>query len=409
MSIDTTVKVGFDGSAVKGGLKNIGGMFGKFSKEVGIGAARKVGEFGADIAGKVVDFFATAPGQYMDYIGDLKDLSTASRETFNNLQILKRVFEMTGASGVDASKMIFTLTKAIGTAKEEAESGVKGPMLETFDALGVSAFELMNSGIVDQIRKIFAALNAPGFDKDKIPGIMSNLLGRASPRMMTGLGENLEANIAQAEEDVGSLLKLTTEQINGSERLGDVLSLMPLTKIKVFSNILNGIFGTGAEESAASMLQKLFNTIDKAGAQLENFGKSVRELFGHYGDIGFEASIKEIWTWLVKSVESLGNMIGTAIANGLTKFFEGTAWGKLMEKANALNTPNAIEGFKYVPPRSTGEDLMSMFKSAPSANNPKTNFTSDIVKPLIDSLNVQQSTLRIMEQIYREEGGAAFQ
>ena len=56
MSINTTVKVGFDGTAVKSGLKNIGGMFGKFSKEVGIGATRKVGELGTDLLGKTLSF-----------------------------------------------------------------------------------------------------------------------------------------------------------------------------------------------------------------------------------------------------------------------------------------------------------------------------------------------------------------
>jgi hypothetical protein len=213
----------------------------------------------------------------------------------------------------------------------------------------------------------------------------------------------------QARVDLGGLGKMTAEQAKGFEHLGDVIGMMDLVKMKLFRNLLVGIFGADIGETAAVQLQKIFDEIGKAGESLEKFGKSVKELFSHYGDIGFEASIKEIWTWLVKSVESLGNMIGTAIANGLTKFFEGTALGKLMEKANALNTPNAIEGFRYVPPRSTGDDLMSMFKSTTSANNPKTNFTSDIVKPLIDSLNVQQSTLKIMEQIYREEGGAAFQ
>jgi hypothetical protein len=188
--------------------------------------------------------------------------------------------------------------------------------------------------------------------------------------------------------------------------------MMDLVKMKLFRNLLVGIFGADIGETAAVQLQKIFDEIGKSGESLQKFGESVKKLFGHYGDIGFEASIKEIWTWLTNKIDELGSALGESIASGLTKFFEGTALGQLMSKAqkeSGLVEPIDPKLLKYVSPRSTGDDLMSMFKSTTSANNPKTNFTSDIVKPLIDSLNVQQSTLKIMEQIYREEGGAAFQ
>jgi hypothetical protein len=408
MSIDTTVKVGFDGSAVKGGLKNIGGMFGKFSKEVGIGAARKVGEIGTDILGSLVQQLATVPGMFMDYTGDLVDLSNATTESIEKLQLLKRAFGIAGVESIDTSKTIYTLHKAIADARDEAESGTKGPILEVFDKLGIAVSDIMNLKPVEQIEAIFNALNDP-VTAPYIEQILQTLFGKSGQRLLQAFRDNFPATMEQARVDLGGLGKMTAEQAKGFEHLGDVIGMMDLVKMKLFRNLLVGIFGADIGETAAVQLQKIFDEIGKAGESLEKFGKSVKELFSHYGDIGFEASIKEIWTWLVKSVESLGNMIGTAIANGLTKFFEGTALGKLMEKANALNTPNAIEGFRYVPPRSTGDDLMSMFKSTTSANNPKTNFTSDIVKPLIESLNVQQSTLKIMEQIYREEGGAAFQ
>jgi hypothetical protein len=408
MSIDTTVKVGFDGSAVKGGLKNIGGMFGKFSKEVGIGAARKVGEIGTNILGSLVQQFAAVPGMFMNYTGDLVDLSNATGESIEKLQLLQRAFGIAGVESIDTSKTIYTLHKAIADARDEAESGTKGPILEVFDKLGIAVSDIMNLKPVEQIEAIFNALNDP-ITAPYIEQILQTLFGKSGQRLLQAFRDNFPATMEQARVDLGGLGKMTAEQAKGFEHLGDVIGMMDLVKMKLFRNLLVGIFGADIGETAAVQLQKIFDEIGKAGESLEKFGKSVKELFTHYGDIGFEASIKEIWTWLVKSVESLGNMIGTAIANGLTKFFEGTALGKLMEKANALNTPNAIEGFRYVPPRSTGDDLMSMFKSTTSANNPKTNFTSDIVKPLIDSLNVQQSTLKIMEQIYREEGGAAFQ
>lgn len=411
MSIDTTIKVGFDGSAVKGGLKNIGGMFGKFSKEVGIGAARKVGEIGTDILGSLVQQFATVPGMFMNYTGDLVDLSTKTGESIEKLQSLQEAFRLAGIESVDAGKTIYTLQKSIADAKDEAASGTKGPILEVFDKLGIAVSDIMNLKPVDQIEAIFNALNDP-ITAPHIEQILQTLFGKSGQRLLQAFRDNFPATMEQAGKNLGEFGKMTDKQAKGFEHLGDVIGMFDLVKMKLFRNLLVGIFGADIGETAAVQLQKTFDEIGKAGELLQKFGESVKELFTHYGDIGFVASIKEIWTWLTNKIDELGNALGESIASGLTEFFEGTALGELMRKAkkeNDLIEPMNPKLFRYVPPRTTGDDLMSMFKSAPSANNPKTNFTSDIVKPLIDSLNVQQSTLKIMEQIYREEGGAAFQ
>ena len=130
MSINTTVKVGFDGTAVKSGLKNIGGMFGKFSKEVGIGATRKVGELGTDLLGKTLSFFAETPAMFMDYAGDLKDLSTLTDVSVNKLQILQEAFRLAGVDSIDAGKSIGLLAKAIYEAQQQVASGEGGNSLK---------------------------------------------------------------------------------------------------------------------------------------------------------------------------------------------------------------------------------------------------------------------------------------
>lgn len=410
MSIDTTVKVGFDGTAVKSGLKNIGGMFGNFSKEVGIGAARKVGEIGTDILGSLIQQFATVPGMFMDYTGDLVDLSTKTGESIENLQLLQEAFRLAGVESVDTGKTIFTLQKAIADARDEAAKGTKGPILEVFDKLGIAVSDIMNLKPVDQIEAIFNALNDP-ITTPFIEQILQTLFGKSGHKLLQAFRDNFQATIKQAGANLSEFGKMTDKEAKGFEHLGDVIGMIDLVKMKLFRNLLLGIFGTDIGETAAVQLQKIFDEIGKAGESLQKFGKSVKELFTHYGEIGFVASIKEIWTWLTNKIDELGEVLGKSIASGLSKFFEGTPLGQLMSKPQKEYTMRYIPSpnGRYVPPRSYGDDLMSIYKTAQSANNPKTNFTSDIVKPLIESLNVQQSTLKIMEQIYREEGGAAFQ
>jgi len=370
MSINTTVKVGFDASAVKSGLKGIGGMFGKFSKEVGIGAARKVGELGTDSIGKILSFFAETPGMFIDYAGNLKDLSTQTTETTKNLQILQETFRLSGASSVEAGEAIFKMTNSIAQAKKEATSG-GGEMSDIFNQLGVGIGELSRMKPVQQIEAIFQAM------KEKIPESEQGLIAKAiwgrggGSKFMTVMRDNMRANMAIAESNLGGMANMTEAEINGLEKLGDEMGRLPIAKMRIFRSLMNGIFGSAAGTTAADQLKSMFDWIGKSGDKLEKMGAMLRNTFEYIGQNGFGDIFKDLLdstaTWAV----DLGMKIGTAFSTAVDNYFKGTMIGGAMTKA----TPSA------------------------------TTATSDGNK---STLKVAIDTYEILKKIYRE-GGAVFQ
>jgi hypothetical protein len=376
MSINTTVKVGFDGTAVKTGLKNIGGMFGKFSKEVGIGAARKVGEFGTDLWGKALGFFAETPGMFMDYAGDLKDLSTLTDVSVNKLQILQEAFRLAGVGSIDAGKSIGILAKAIYEASEQAKSGEGGDMVDLFDSLKIGIEELSRMKPDEQIERIFAAMKDANMPMGQQFDIMQKLVGKGGVKMLKAFRDNFPATMQEAESNLASFGKLAKNETDGLEALGDQVGRLPTVKMALFRNLLNGIFGANSGSTAADELKKLFDSIMTGGDSVQKFGASMRKQFDYISKNGFGQVFKDMQTGIGNFATDIGDKIGKSFAAAVDNYFKGTMIGNMISKTS---TPSATP------------TVQQQFEK----NNP-------VLVPLFKMVD-------ILQRIQRDGGGAVFQ
>lgn len=376
MSIDTTVKVGFDGSAVKGGLKNIGGMFGKFSKEVGIGAARKVGEIGTDTIGKALSFFAETPAMFINYAGDLKDLSTLTDVSVNKLQILQEAFRLAGVDSIDAGKSIGLLSKAIYEAQTQAKSGQGGDMVDLFDSLKIGIGELSRMKPDEQIERIFAAMRDANMPMGQQFDIMQKLFGRGGIRMLQAFRDNFPATMQEAESNLASFGKLAKEETDGLEALGDQVGRLPTVKMALFRNLLNGIFGANSGSTAADELKKIFDGIMSGGDEMQEFGAKLRERFDYISKNGFGQLFEDMQSGIGNFATDIGDKIGKSFSAAIDNYFKGTMLGSMISKSSTPATANGLT----------------------SQQSAKDN---DAVPPLLKVVD-------ILQRIYRE-GGAIFQ
>lgn len=342
MSIDTTVKVGFDGSAVKGGLKNIGGMFGKFSKEVGIGAARKVGEIGTDTLGKALSFFAETPAMFMDYAGDLKDLSTLTDVSVNKLQILQEAFKLSGVESIDAGKSIGLLAKAIYEAKTQAKSGEGGDMVDLFDLLKIGIGELSRMKPDEQIERIFSAMRDANMPMGQQFDIMQKLFGKGGIRMLQAFRDNFAGTMKQAKSNLGSFGKMTNEEVAGLEALGDEAGRLPIVKMQLFRNLLNGVFGSAAGSSAADQLKKIFDNIMANDDKMQAFGAIFRNTFEYIGQNGFGQLFKDMQVGIGNFATDIGDKIGKSFSAAVDNYFKGTMLGSMISKSSTPATANGL-------------------------------------------------------------------
>ena len=376
MSINTTVKVGFDGTAVKSGLKNIGGMFGKFSKEVGIGATRKVGELGTDLLGKTLSFFAETPAMFMDYAGDLKDLSTLTDVSVNKLQILQEAFRLAGVDSIDAGKSIGLLAKAIYEAQQQVASGEGGDMVTLFDSLKIGIGELSRMKPDEQIERIFAAMRDANMPMGQQFDVMQKLFGKGGIRMLQAFRDNFPATMREAESNLASFGKLTKEETDGLEALGDQVGRLPTVKMALFRNLLNGIFGANSGSTAADELKKIFDEIMAGGDSVKKFGASMREQFDYISKKGFDQLFKDAKISIGNFATDIGDKIGKSFSAAVDNYFKGTALGSMISKTS---TPSA-----------TPPTVQQQFEK----NNP-------LLVPLLKMADM-------LQRIYRE-GGAIFQ
>ena len=380
MSINTTVKVGFDGTAVKTGLKNIGGMFGKFNKEVSIGAARKVGELGTDLFGRVLSFFAETPGLFLDYAGDLKDLSTLTTESIENLQLLQETFRLAGVDSIDTGKSILLLSKSIAQAKEEALNGGEGPMVEIFDKLKLGIGDLMKMKPAEQIETIFAAMNANVPDFGDQVKIMQALFGKGGIKMLQVFRDNFAVTMEKAKSNIGGMAKMSKEEIDGLESLGDELGRLPIMKMRIFRNLLDGIFGENTGLTTAENVGKFFDSIGDGGEEIQKLGEKMREMFDYVGKNGFGQLFKDMQIGIGSFASDIGSKIGTAFSTAVDNYFKGTMLGSMMTKSMAQQQPagSSQSGYKF-------------------------NSNSE------DGVKYLQKTVDILQRIYRDGGGAVFQ
>jgi hypothetical protein len=325
MSINTTVKVGFDGTAVKTGLKSIGGMFGKFSKEVGIGAARKVGEFGTDWVGKSIQFLVEGSTAIFDFAGELKDLAALTGESAQELMILNEQLKLAGADSGESGKQLLTFNKAIYDSIQAAKRGEKDEVFNIFNELGLSLGDLMRMKPVDKIRAIFDAMTANNTPKDKANSIIERLFGgRGILKYGKVFADGFEQSRQTAINNLGPLLKMTDEEIAGYEAAGDEAGRLANARLQLSRSFVTGLTANRTGQILTTQLKDLFDGVGKAAELLERAGRALRNTFVYINEVGFGKVFDDLKAGFIGWAEDIGARIGQAIKDAIKSLVAGT-------------------------------------------------------------------------------------
>jgi hypothetical protein len=378
MSIDTTVKVGFDGTAVKTGLKNIGGMFGKFSKEVGIGAARKVGEFGTDWVGKSIQFLVDGSTAIFNFAGELKDLAALTGESAQELMILNEQLKLAGADSGESGKQLLTFSKAIYESVEAAKKGEKDDVWNIFSDLGLSLGDLMRMKPAEKINSIFEAMSRNNLPKDKANAYIEKLFGgRGILKYGKIFADGMAESRQTAINNLGPLLKMTDKYIAGLEAAGDEAGRFKLAQLQLSSSFVKGLTGGNTGQIVAGSLKGIFDGIGKAAEFMERAGAALRNTFEYIGQVGFGKVFDDLKSGFVGWAEDIGARIGQAIKDAIKSLVAGTSLQSMFEPlpvafagppSNLANTMKKQEekkpgwAFGYNPPEGYNEAILNVLK-----------------------------------------------
>jgi len=378
MSINTTVKVGFDGTAVKTGLKNIGGMFGKFSKEVGIGAARKVGEFGTDWVGKSIQFLVEGATAIFDFAGELKDLAALTGESAQELMILNEQLKLAGADSGESGKQLLTFSKAIYESVEAAKKSEKDDVWNIFSDLGLSLGDLMRMKPAERINSIFEAMSVNNLPRETANAYIEKLFGGKGLLKYGKVFADGMAEIRQtAINNLGPLLKMTDKYIDGLEAVGDETGRFKLAQLQLSSAFVKGLTGGNTGQIVAKSLKEIFDGVGKAAEWLERAGATLRNTFEYIGQVGFGKVFDDLKSGFVGWAEEIGAKIGQAIKDAIKSLVAGTPLQSMFEPSpvafagppsNLANTMKKQEetkpqwAFGYNPPEGYNEAILNVLK-----------------------------------------------
>ena len=316
--IGTTLRVGMDTSRVTRGLSRISRGFGAFSRQVGIGAARRVGERMTDLAGRLIMAVPGAIRDTADYVSTLSDLSVKTGMSVKSLVELQEMFRVSGVQASDTTRVISQMADRLYEART-----VGGMAKEALNELGFSAQDFKDKKLDESffmIGKRIAEIN----DMQKATGLAAEIFGMKGGAELLKFFKDMEPNIAKAQKNIAGLnYDLGQEGLVG--RLDSFADAMG--RFEAFRMRLGiGLITTMQKVFGENFLDKLYDFLNNDMVPV------VLQIAKTFGD--FIQKIRESGDPLKAISDSLGNIaksIGQAIGDGFRE-----SLGEIVSPKNIL-------------------------------------------------------------------------
>lgn len=322
-----TIKIGFDGSSVKRGLAGIMGGFGKLgtgigrvTRQIGIGAARRMG---SDLFGLVFRALKALPNE-LSSLSDLRQemfaLGDATGVTVEQMLALRQAIAKTSnISPKVATKVLREMTGKLGGVQHG------DPAFRALRNLGLKARELKGLGAHEQLKKIahgfqsFAASNGI----EEATDAMRDLFGGAGAKI-TPLLLDWEGSMARATEETKGMAGQMTRMTGALDGLDDIGIAFANKMSEAALGLLEGVDAAGIKtrniaqwinnlkiadktKTAADFIAKQMKAIEKDGpldwimAKMTELGEWIAKKIGEGIKLGIENS-KELIKELMPSI-----------------------------------------------------------------------------------------------------------
>lgn len=306
--IGEKIKIGFDGSEVKRGLAGIMGGFGKLgrgigraTRQVGIGAARRMG---SDLFGFIVSGLKAIPNELQSMTMLNKELEVMGKSTGiaadKYLALREAIAKTTGRSPEDAGDFLRDVSERLGEGMADFDSTPRKAMRE----LGLRAHELKGKNIEEQMAMI--ASKFTDFKNEKGPEAamfqINELLGEVGKQMIP-----LFLNYEKGMESASAKTKGLAEQIKSTggelETMLDIrmalsrkFSQLSLGVLKAFS--VNGGLGSISREIDALPIAEWSRSIASELKKIKDMGP---------------------FDWIKEKLDTVEDWLSDAIAQGISK------------------------------------------------------------------------------------------
>lgn len=339
--IGTTVKVGFDSTAVGRGMSNMSRMLGRGLGRIGIGAMERVGHRVTDLMGRIVMAIPEALKETADWAGNMTDMSAQTGMSVENLVVLEEKLRLAGASANDTSRIISTLASSIHEATTE-----NGPAAEAIRALGLDIQDLAHlkpDQVFDAIGQRAAELPD---DFKGLENIMEDLFGARMGFKLIRFFKTYDESNARAEKSTREFGKVLSGGLAVQmDELSDALGRWTTFKRQLSSIFLGEMFrvtgGSGGVDrifdflDAEKLRPKVTEFFNMIGRNLEVFLS--QDLSTSFGDV-FKNIGKQLGEGIKESIGdslSLKGLLGFETASNTSSVSDPIA---VLKESNKLLT-----------------------------------------------------------------------
>jgi len=251
MAISTSVKVGFDGDAVKRGFGGIKGMFGGLARSFGKGAAM----MGGAMAGKTLLDLVVKAGTGMnalaDFAGEAEDTALQTGSTTAEIIKLDRALQLAGAN-VQAGRMLSTLSDNMYDATHGGQE-----LQDVFNSIGLNAYNLAQMRPMDQFMAVGEALKDSNKDLNELNNITEKIFGGKMGMQLIKLFKNQDV-FTKAASDTGKFADNIQASQSELGQFSDQLQRIPYLWKGINLAMFKEMGGNG------NYLKRLFDGIDSA-------------------------------------------------------------------------------------------------------------------------------------------------
>lgn len=299
MAVSTTLKVGFDSSAVKRGFGSIGGMFKSIGRGMAMGAGAMMSKSLFDLAIKA----ATGVDQLADFAGEAEDTALQVKSTTAEILKLDRALDLAG-SEVKAGRMLSTMRDNIFDAANGAED-----LQKAFRDLGFQTSDFKGKSTMEQFKMIGEGVAAMGDDAGRVENSLEKIFGARMSMQLLKLFRNSDV-FDQAGEEIGIFADNVESSASKLGKAQDQFKRLPYLWRGINLAIFNAISGDG------STVKKLMDGIQRA-IDTGDFSLIAYNLKAELAKAIEVLGDSAIWKGIEEKFRGLGKIIGEGVKDAL--------------------------------------------------------------------------------------------
>ena len=326
--IGSTVKLGFDATAVQRGLGGLGGLFGRIGRQIGIGGLRQAGAQVTDLMGRIAMAAPMAMKEMMDWAGNMTDMSAQTGISIQRLLVMEEALRMTGASAADTSRIMSTLADNLF----EASKGSEAQKL-ALNRLGFSAQDLKDMDLDEAFFTIGKTVAELPKDFKGLEGVMADLFGARMGYKMIRFFKDFDGSMEIAKKNVSGFADVSDKTFASFDNMSDIMGRWANTRRNLSMAFMGGLFGNEGVDMINNLaLNPIFDKLNNLASSFRGFGEEFRSELAKgmevVGSQGVMASFGDLFKNLGKSIgdgimESVKNSIDVSPSGLIKGLFGG--------------------------------------------------------------------------------------